>query len=944
MGEVNGLDLVIENVFVDAQAPSVPTNVAASNILTTSFNLTWTASTDNVGVTGYEVFKNGVSAGTTTTNSMNVSGLTGATAYAITVKAKDAAGNLSAASTAINVTTATPIVDTQAPSVPAGLASSNITFGSFTLSWAASTDNVGVASYEVFKNGTSVGTTTFTTMNIAGLSPSTTYAMTVRAKDEANNTSNLSNALNVTTSAAPVTSSNNYIGINVGGPADFSEDKNWADAFRTARDFRKIGSDVYRSATLDSKGWPTEDAWTYLFANNRMNGTYKLRFTGVSNTLSVFGATIQNKVYNASTNTTTADLIVTDTNGSTVAIYFTGTNGGVKDVKCMRPISIGSSQSYSFDTEFSTPFLNLVKKFQCVRFLGWDATNGNICTSWADRVPDDCHWESLDKTGYGWEGRGGSWESMIRFCNTANVDAWINIPINADANYVTQLANLWKNNLNPNLKLYVEYSNEVWNFAGAFWTQFNSNRTAAYAEVEAGNSPLNFDNRPVTGDPNTEDYVFVQRRPGKRIVEISNIFRSVFGDDQMMTRVRPVLCWQQPTGLNSFDALDLIDKVYGTVNQWNSVAHPVNYYIYGGGGSAYYNPNNASDALSIDNIWTSETYDVNNWKEFLKKEADLCAAYGIVRVAYEGGPSMDNEGHSEAVKAQAINDPRMKSLTIEHQAAWNQYGGGLLNFLASTGDYQWGFTSDVTNLNTPKFQAVDQINASYKEAITYGYTIPATIDATNVSISGGTVHNGGSGNLGLRTGSNVYGNGWASYTLNVTTAGTYNIKFKVNSNWSYTGSVKMYCDGVYLGTETVNTPGQISASYTVTLAQGLHSVRFYNISNAEVSLAEIIIGTGAGTKSVKVSETPVVLDNQISIYPNPASDVLNISVSSSNNSRVGIQLFDLRGKMVLNTEEELTEGDNTLKLNVSYLTDGLYFIRVKNGEFNLTQKVIIRNK
>jgi hypothetical protein len=69
--------------------------------------------------------------------------------------------------------------DTQAPTVPAGLASSSVTSASFTLSWTASTDNIGVTAYEVFKGGVSVGTTASTSMNITGITASNTYAMTV---------------------------------------------------------------------------------------------------------------------------------------------------------------------------------------------------------------------------------------------------------------------------------------------------------------------------------------------------------------------------------------------------------------------------------------------------------------------------------------------------------------------------------------------------------------------------------------------------------------------------------------------------------------------------------------------------------------------------------------------------------------------------------------------
>ncbi|MFC2152330.1 M4 family metallopeptidase [Bacteroidota bacterium] len=191
----------------DTQAPTTPTNLASSNITETSFTLSWNASTDNIGVTGYDVYQNGSLLGSVTGTSANITGLSASTTYAMTVKAKDAAGNISAASSTLNVTTATP-ADTQAPTAPSGLSSSNITETSFTLSWNASTDNVGVTGYDVYRNGSLFGSVTGTSANVTGLTAATTYTMTVRAKDAAGNVSSASNSLNVTTLSGGITCAN----------------------------------------------------------------------------------------------------------------------------------------------------------------------------------------------------------------------------------------------------------------------------------------------------------------------------------------------------------------------------------------------------------------------------------------------------------------------------------------------------------------------------------------------------------------------------------------------------------------------------------------------------------------------------------------------------------------------------------------------------------------
>ena len=84
----------------DTEAPSAPTDLAASAITQSSLTLNWTASTDNVAVTGYDVYQNGIkiNAAIVTTTSYNVTGLVALTSYDFYVVAKDAAGNISAGS------------------------------------------------------------------------------------------------------------------------------------------------------------------------------------------------------------------------------------------------------------------------------------------------------------------------------------------------------------------------------------------------------------------------------------------------------------------------------------------------------------------------------------------------------------------------------------------------------------------------------------------------------------------------------------------------------------------------------------------------------------------------------------------------------------------------------------------------------------------------------
>ncbi|GAB5400766.1 MAG: hypothetical protein Aureis2KO_23510 [Aureisphaera sp.] len=99
---------LLPDVATDIDSPSTPMNLVASNIDETLFDLGWDASTDNVGVIGYEIFQDGVSIGTSSTNSYNVTGLSPSTTYTYTVTAYDAAGNVSSPSAPLGVTTLDP--------------------------------------------------------------------------------------------------------------------------------------------------------------------------------------------------------------------------------------------------------------------------------------------------------------------------------------------------------------------------------------------------------------------------------------------------------------------------------------------------------------------------------------------------------------------------------------------------------------------------------------------------------------------------------------------------------------------------------------------------------------------------------------------------------------------------------------------------------------------
>ncbi|MEV4392560.1 glycosyl hydrolase family 18 protein [Nonomuraea sp. NPDC049607] len=184
----------------DTTAPSVPGNLRSTGVTNNSVALAWDASTDNVAVTGYEIYRGGTLVTTVTGTTYNDTGLTASTAYTYTVRARDAAGNRSANSNQITATTTGGGGDDKTPpTVPGNLRSTGVSSSSVSLAWNASTDNVAVTGYEIYRGGTLVTTVTGTSHTDSGLSANTSYTYTVRARDAAGNRSADSNQITATT-------------------------------------------------------------------------------------------------------------------------------------------------------------------------------------------------------------------------------------------------------------------------------------------------------------------------------------------------------------------------------------------------------------------------------------------------------------------------------------------------------------------------------------------------------------------------------------------------------------------------------------------------------------------------------------------------------------------------------------------------------------------------
>lgn len=191
----------------DTTVPSTPGNLAATAVSSNQVNLNWASSTDNIGVTGYNVYRNNLWVASTASTSYSNIGLTPSTTYSFYVRAYDAAGNLSATSSQVSVTTlaATSTDDTAIPSTPSNLNANAVSSSQINLSWTASTDNIGVTGYNIYRDSVWVASTASTNYNSTGLTPSTSYNFFVRAYDAKGNLSNQSSSVTATTLASTTT-------------------------------------------------------------------------------------------------------------------------------------------------------------------------------------------------------------------------------------------------------------------------------------------------------------------------------------------------------------------------------------------------------------------------------------------------------------------------------------------------------------------------------------------------------------------------------------------------------------------------------------------------------------------------------------------------------------------------------------------------------------------
>jgi hypothetical protein len=315
--------------------------------------------------------------------------------------------------------------------------------------------------------------------------------------------------------------------------------------------------------------------------------------------------------------------------------------------------------------------------------------------------------------------------------NELGKDIWITIPAGADDDFIRQLATLLKNTLAPGRVVYVEYSNELWNF---IFSQTTVNMNAAVAESVAGDLSLT-DGTPCTQamyDAGTEPcnkYWSGFKRVGKRTAQISRIFSEVMGAEAFNTRFRIVYSHQWANKSISTETLKYMAKYHG----------PVSTLVYGIAGAPYIGlPESifTSETATVDTMLSSleqtvinayipgfkegTPYTGANWTQPTQKA--LANYYGVKSMAYEGGNDMGQSTANLTNKLLANKDPRMGALIKNSLDQWLGCGNDLFMYFSLTSQWDrwgyWGLTNNPTDLGGSKYTVAQQLAQSARSTLT----------------------------------------------------------------------------------------------------------------------------------------------------------------------------------------------------------------------------------
>jgi len=491
------------------------------------------------------------------------------------------------------------------------------------------------------------------------------------------------------------------IGMNLNSVSDWSFDHVFLDVFKKARSWCTQNADdsgswntkFYDDILQDTNGWPTQVPFVpvgsdlpqtvHTLVTVVEGGTYTLTYEG-KGTFTVRGSggalnTIESDT--EGTKTFTFDVAMDEDQTGTIWLEILSTDNSdyLKNFKIMTPGYI-EDESDPFHPEYTSRLSN----FSVLRFMDWGRINASPVMTWDDRTEPDDYTQAGDN--------GVALEYMIMLANELGKNLWICIPHQADDNYVTQCAQLLKNTVNSDLKIYVEYSNETWN------SNFSFPQTTW---VQDKGAALGLDD---------DGWKAGQMYAGLRSAEIWTLFQNVFGTD-MDTRIVKVLATQSVnSGISEMRLGVFSDSLLnpGGIQPDALALAP----YFGGDVADDIVDNQEVDSISVTEILSRAQDDIQlTLPGEIEAQKTFANEHNLELICYEGGQhlvgTLGNENNDVLTDKilTANRSSEMGTLYTEYLTLLQSKGVSHFNNFSYIGEYnKWGSWGTFEHL----FQASDE--------------------------------------------------------------------------------------------------------------------------------------------------------------------------------------------------------------------------------------------
>jgi hypothetical protein len=537
----------------------------------------------------------------------------------------------------------------------------------------------------------------------------------------------LSGLILTVASAATTYNAQSPLGVGLEGIAYWSSEQPFINVFASAGGWITHSNSIWDTGeekylNLDANGWPITLTAVNESSPQQFNsvgvlaqrtfpgtpngyypaGTYIVLYEG-QGTLSYHGdAILVSRVPGYDT------LNVAHATGAGIDIRITATdpNHTGNYIRNIQVVQAGNLAAFRAGQIFNPRFLSVVRNFRALRFKDWLSIDNTTLSSWANRpLQTNAFWGTTN---------GVPIEVAVQLANTISADAWLNVPATADTDYVTQMATLVHGLLGSSQKVYIEFSNEVWN---SIYPQYTYAINQGHSTFASGLGP--------PFDYNRNWY-------GMRVAQTCDTWKSVWGSDA--GRVICVLAAQAASTYTATESL--------TCPFWKAGAPCSGHGIGAVAIAPYF-------AFSVPSAWATPQLDQGLNQLFASftsqndssipaggalgpassnevEYANMLAPYKLPLLAYESGQSLESFPHGVTsnntntpltnLYIAANRDPRMGAAYTTYFQQWKRNGGQLMMVFTDVSTYsqygEWGALESVMQTTTPlsaappKWQAI----------------------------------------------------------------------------------------------------------------------------------------------------------------------------------------------------------------------------------------------